>query len=141
MHSKIGSKLVMVQCQSFGADRVLRLSKVCKTRWHSKLNVLETYISLKTFLEKVLPDEGPSLFADADESCIAEFILILREIRRVARACESDRRVSASRVPRLLYELQDTLKLFSADRMGRRNVHRSVRSPLHSSYSDDKALL
>ncbi len=107
------------------------------TPWHLKLSVLEKYITLKPYLKRVLPRTAPNLLDDCTENCAAEWVDILREVRRVARALEADRRVTASRVPRLLRELVDTLRLLWAGRATREEVLNSITPPRTSIYADD----
>ncbi len=76
---------------------------------------------------------------DCTENCAAECVDILREVRRDARALEADRKVTASRVPRLLRELVDTLRLLSAGRGTREEVLNSITPPRTSIYADDLA--
>ena len=121
-HHDINENIVSEQCKTFTKDRIVTLKKECPTRWHSKLNVLEKYIFLKPILKKCLPSTAPSLLSRAKENAIAECIDVLREVRRTARALEVDRNISASRMPRLLYELDRTLKLYSASKDDREDT-------------------
>jgi len=91
-HPKVNSKLMQVQCRSFSKDRIVTLDHTFSSRWHSKLNALEKYIVLRPILLKILPSDAPQVLDNGDENCIAKCIYILREIRRVARALEADRR-------------------------------------------------
>ena len=104
-HSSISTKIAEHQCKQFAPDRIIRLKKDCPTRWHSKLGVIENYIYLRPVLEKVFPANAPSLLQISDEELLAECVMVLREVCRVARIMESDKHVTISRAPRLLKEL------------------------------------
>lgn len=47
---------------------------------------------------------------------LAELILVLAEVRRVARQLEADQKVTMSRSPRLLRELLETLQVMAGER-------------------------
>lgn len=103
------------QCRTFSRDRIVCLQKVRTTRWHSKLVAIEKYIVLVPILKKVLPEDAPKLLSASDEELLAECVLVMREVRCVARMMEFDRQVTILRAPRLLKELFRTLIIFSAD--------------------------
>ena len=107
-HKTVRVRLLQMRSRGFTRDRIVTLDKDFITRWHSKLNILEKYTILRPCLSKALPDDAPSVLSEADDECIAECVLVLREVRRVARALEADRLVSASRMFRVLCELYDT---------------------------------
>lgn len=77
----------------------------------------------------------------ADEHCVADCIDVLCDVRRVARALEADRRASASRAPRILSDLHDTLDLFAAIRYTLLAVIASLQYPQVSTAGEGKALL
>ena len=140
-HKTVGARLLQMQCRDFTHDRIVTLDKDFITLWHSKLNILEKYTILRPYLSKVLPDDAPDVLSEADDECITECILVLREVRRVTRALEADRRVSASRMPRVLRELYDMLSILAADCNFRGYVPQSVRVMRLSEADDDKAAL
>lgn len=100
--SKIAAKIPSEQCNRYTRDQIVHMTSDCPTRWHSKLRVIEKYIILKPILEKVFPPDAPSLLSKTDEEVLAEGISVMNEVRRVARYMEFDRKMAASRTPRLL---------------------------------------
>eukprot|EP00171_Calliarthron_tuberculosum_P003336 IDg3336t1 len=141
MHKKVSAKLVQLQCAVFSRDRIVMLDKEFMTRWHSKLNVLEKYIILRPYLSQALPSGAPQLLDISSEDAVAECISILREVRRVSRALEADRRVSGSRVPRLLRELYDTLQVMASRRDERHLLFAQINKPRESCAGDDAAVI
>jgi len=125
--SKISAQIAELQCREFTPDRIVRLENYCKTRWHSKLRVLEKYIILKPTLAKVFTQDAPDLLTVHDEEVLAECINIMSEVRRVARLMEFDRQLTVFRTPRLLKELTRTLDLFSADKNSRAGLEKCER--------------
>lgn len=137
------SKLIYMQCKDHGRDRVVTLDNAFFTRWHSKLNVMEKYIAIEPYLKKVLPQNGsqvPPLLTKSEGELVAECIHVLREVRRVARCLEADRRVSGSRLPRLLFELTDTLALYGSDILDRDTVTDRLTNLMNAKSTDDKSL-
>ena len=57
-----------------------------------------------------MPEDAPALLSKYFEGLVADFIVVLREVRRVGRALEADRRITGPRVPRLIFELYGTLR-------------------------------
>lgn len=137
--SKISAKIAEMQCREYSSDRIVRLETYCKTRWHSKLRVIEKYIILKPVLEKVFPEDAPPLLTRSDEEVLAECIEVMSEVRRIARLMEFDRQLTAPRTPRLVKELTRTLNLFAADKAGRSILEKRERYRL-SEAQDDKEL-
>ncbi len=82
-HTKVGAKLVQLQCVDFSRDRIVTLEKEFATRWRSKLNVLEKYRVLRPYLPRALPVDAPAAFDSPVDDAVAECIDILREVRRV----------------------------------------------------------
>lgn len=70
----------------------------------------------------MLPLNGPKVFAELVEDAITDKIDVSGDMRRVARALEADRRVSDLRVPSLVRELYNSLRLMSARREERQCV-------------------
>lgn len=141
MHTGQLAKFFSLQADVYGADRVSTLDNEFPTRWHSKLNVIEKYINLKDYIIQVLPAQGgPALLSDTDEEAACELVQLMHEIRRVSRALEADKRVSASRAPRLLAELVDTLDLLSRSPHDRAAFAATLPPLRQSDAGDDKAL-
>lgn len=80
------------------------------------------------FIKKMLPADAPSLIDSAEDDFIAEFF-VLREVRYIARELEANRRVTGSRVPRLLKEVVETIRLYASDREKRRDVFHTIGNP------------
>lgn len=78
---KVSTAIVAEQCRTYSRDRTVRLQRVGKTRWHSKLAVMEKYNTLKPIFEKVFPEDAPELLSRSDEELIGECILVMQEIR------------------------------------------------------------
>jgi hypothetical protein len=118
-------------------DRIRVLKKEMPTRWYTKLMVLEAYFSLHDNLTRVFAKAGeptPPLLNAKHLQIVAEVIIVLREVRRVGRALEAEKFVTASRAPRLLWELHQTLLHWS-------DVVLEPSQPRLSIAGDDAALL
>ena len=82
-------------------DRVQTLKHDISTRWHSRLRALSTFLSLyddiRSFAEelKVPSSRLPKLSVDELET-VAEFIIVLQEVRRVASKLEADGEITMS---------------------------------------------
>jgi hypothetical protein len=123
-------------------DRVATLKLDMSTRWHAQLTVLESYVSLHSNLRRVLArlhtledDAAASmeLLTSPHMSLAEEVVIVLNEMRRVSRALEADKFVTASRAARLLWELHETMTFWSTNTVPTR--------PRNSTAGDDKALL
>jgi len=110
-HPKIGRQLYAVQLEERPADRIMLLEKLIHTRWHNKLVILEKHIILAPELSKVLPSDAPPVLNKYQLGVAAEMVVVLKEVRRVARSFESDREVSGAGVPRRLWCLEQTMRL------------------------------
>lgn len=108
---------------------------------HFKLNVLEKYTILHLYLLRVLLEDAPILLHENEFGPVAECISVLREVRRVARLLEADKRVAGSRVPRLMKELNDTLLIMASHRSSREATIRRVKTARRSTSKDDEKLL
>lgn len=137
----IGAKLLEEQLKVFAKDRIITMAVMSNPGWQSLLTLLENYITLKPILRKVLPTHAPELFNESDEMCLAESIVVLREVRRVMRALEAEGRGAGSRTPRLLKELCDTLDLFATDKDSHAEVLSGITQPRESTAEDDLALI
>ena len=125
-HGKVESLLNSDQ-EGHGArsDRIRSLKLECCTRWHSSLAVLEAYLALSENLARVFDDpdvqglrrrghlELPTLLDESEIAFANDVVTILNEVRRVGRALEAEKAVTASRAPRLLWELVETLQLWA----------------------------
>ncbi len=140
-HTKVGAKLVQLQCVDFSRDRIVTLDKEFATRWHSKLNVLEKYMVLQPYIAHALPVDAPAVLDLPVADAVAQCIEVLREVRRVACALEAERRVPAACEPRLLHVLSSTLHIMAARRDERGAVLAHVETPRKSSAGDDTAPL
>lgn len=60
-----------------------------------------------------IPQGQLPLMTQEQENLLAEFITVLREVRRVARELEADKKVSMSCAPRLIRELYETLLILA----------------------------
>lgn len=84
------------------------------TRWHSRICSMLTFLTryndiLSLAEEMSVPSSQiPKLSVD-HKNTMAEFIVVLGEVRRVYRQLEAHRKVTMSRTPRLLRELYETL--------------------------------
>lgn len=103
--------------------------------------VLKNYTVLRPHLVRALLVGAPFIFEEYDEECVAECMHIIQEVLRVARELEAERRVSGSRVPRLLRELYETLDLFARNRTARPELLENLRFQRKRSAESDKALL
>ena len=139
-HAKVDVRLIKLQCDSFARDRIVIPDREFSTGWHSKLNVLEKYTILRPYIRKVLPVDASAVLRESEDECIAECILVLCEVRRVARLLDADRRVIASRVPRQLSELYDTLRIFVASRVTRSAAASSLCLLRRSIAKDDEMI-
>ena len=119
----------------------MSLEGECSTRWLSKLSWIEKYIVPKPHLDSVWPESAPTLTENTDENCLADCIVVIREVRRVARAFEASKFITSSRAPRLLKELSGTLRIFSANRQQRNNILSTIGIPRTSKNCDDRVLL
>ncbi len=62
------------------------LDKEFASHWHSKLNVLEKYMVMGTYLARALLVDAPAVLDPPVDDAVAECIDVLEEVRRVARA-------------------------------------------------------
>jgi len=123
---KLESKLCadQVKRDHVTLDRVRTFKYDCATRWYGVLIVMEQYLALHDNVVRVFDDwidsgaagqapVSPPVVLNAGQlTVLAEVIVVLREFRRVGRALEAESTVTASRAPRLLWELYETLKMW-----------------------------
>ena len=138
-HPEIATRIASEQCREYRRDRIMQLQKQCPTRWHSKLAVIEKYIVLQPVLNEVLPEESPPLLSQYEDEHLADCVLVLREVRRVARLMEFDRQITASRTLRILKELYRTLNIMAAGIASRDVLLKRERT--RKSYAKDDLVL
>jgi hypothetical protein len=86
------------------ADRIRTLKIEMPTRWYSQLIVLESYVVLHNNLQRVCDglaagEAAPLLLDDRIHMEVAaEATTVMREVRRVGRALEAEKSVTASRL-------------------------------------------
>ena len=76
----------------------------------------------KLLLYSVFCSQSPHLFDEDEEQFFCDVIMVLREIWRVSRGLDADKRISSVHAPRLLFELRHTLLLHISDRPKRRRL-------------------
>lgn len=120
-HPKANQLLVATQLDhGITDDRIQKLKHNIPTRWHSRLGAMTTYLTRLNDIDHVkktldITDmELPSL-SSSQQNTLAEFIIVLGEVRRVARQLEADKYVTLSRAPRILRELYETLLILSGN--------------------------
>lgn len=120
-HSKAEHCLNRVQLDNgVTSDRIQRLKHDIHTRWHSRLAAMKTHMGrlddiVTVVGELEIPHSQVPIFSEEQQNTMAEFIVILDEVRRVSRQLEADRTVTMSRAPRLLKELYETLLIISGN--------------------------
>ena len=118
-HQKAAQLLIELQKEkNVPNDRIQKLKHDIPTRWHSRLSAMLVYLCRSDTLSKVAQKLGISetdlrLLSSDDIESMSQIVVVLAEVRRVARELESDRRVTMSRTPRYLHELYETLMVMS----------------------------
>ena len=103
-------RLIAMQLESgVTHDRVERLKHDIQTRWHSRLSAMLSHMSRLPNISAIATELNISssdlpIFTQDQQDTMAEFIIVLSEIRRVSRQLEADRKVTMSRAPRLFKE-------------------------------------
>lgn len=101
-------------------DRIHRLKREIPTRWHSRLGAMLTYITEVENIAKVAAEmsidssDWPTIIEE-QKNLLAEFILVLAEVRRIARQLEADHKVKMSQVARLQRKLYETLLVMAGE--------------------------
>ncbi len=79
-HTKVGAKLVQLQCVDFSCDRTVTLDKAFVIRWQSKFNAQEKYMVLRPYLARALPADAQAVLDPPVDDAVSECIAVLGKL-------------------------------------------------------------
>ena len=85
-HTKAEQRLIAMKLESETHDRVERLKQDIQTRWHSRLSAILSHMSRLRNISAIATELNISssdlpIFTQDQQETIAEFIIVLSEIR------------------------------------------------------------